>query len=286
MQIQLNLKNNFKLSAEQHPFHLVNPSPWPIFVAIFLLSTIFFLIGFFHEEFIHSCLFFQNIYFFSIFIFFISIIAWFNDIILESTFEGHHTIRVQKGLRYGIGLFIISEVFFFLAFFWAFFHSSISPSIFIGNIWPPFGINTLQTWNLPFLNTLILLSSGVSVTWAHRAIIGHETADCYYRAHSLYGLLVTIIYGIIFTCIQRYEYIHADFDFADSIYSTTFYSTTGLHGLHVLVGTIFLIVCFIRHLKYHFTYEHHFGLEAAIWYWHFVDVVWLFLFISIYWWGA
>jgi len=284
------LKNNFKVIAEQHPFHLVNPSPWPIFVSIFLLNIVFFLIGYLHDDLLYldGCTFFHYVYLISFIFFFICIYAWFNDIILESTFEGHHTLRVQRGLRYGIILFIISEIIFFFAFFWAFFHSSISPSIFIGNIWPPIGIQTLITWNLPFLNTLILLSSGISVTWAHRALVTNRTnfKIGITRLHSLTGLIITVIYGILFTLIQRYEYIHASFTINDTIYGTTFYVTTGLHGLHVLIGTIFLFVCLIRHIKYHFTYEHHFGLEAAIWYWHFVDVVWLFLFISIYWWGG
>jgi len=283
--IETALKNNFDHRAEQHPFHLVNPSPWPIFTALFLLINVFCLVSFLHDELIHPCIFIYFLQIFSIPIFIICIIAWFNDIILESTFEGHHTIRVQTGLRYGIALFIVSEILFFFAFFWAFFHSSISPSIFIGNIWPPIGINALHTWRLPFLNTLILLSSGISVTWAHRAII-NNSKTINDRIHSLLALFITILYGIIFTFIQRFEYIHANFLINDGIYATTFYSTTGLHGLHVLIGTIFLIVCLLRHLNYHFTYDHHFGLEAAIWYWHFVDVVWLFLFVSIYWWGG
>jgi len=218
--------------------------------------------------------------------FFLTVVVWFNDIILEATFEGHHTLRVQSGLRYGIALFIVSEVLFFFAFFWAFFHSSVSPSIFIGNVWPINGISVLSAWGLPLLNTIILLSSGVSVTWAHRAILTDSTSTINTRLHSLNALFITIIYGVIFLFVQRFEYINAGFTINDGIYGTVFYSTTGLHGLHVLVGTVFLIVCLIRHINYHFTCEHHIGLEAAIWYWHFVDVVWLFLFVSIYWWGG
>jgi cytochrome c oxidase subunit 3 len=214
--------------------------------------------------------------------FFVTIISWFNDIVIESTFQGYHTQKVQKGLKFGMILFIISEIMFFFAFFWAFFHSSIAPSIWVGNVWANY-IQVLNTWNLPFLNTVIILSSGISVTWAHRAII---TGPFTSRKDVILGLLVTIVYGIIFTFIQHYEYVHAGFDISDSIYGSTFYALTGLHGLHVLIGSFFLLVCLFRQIKYHFTFEHHFGFEAAIWYWHFVDVVWLFLFIAVYWWGG
>jgi cytochrome c oxidase subunit 3 len=295
-QQQISLQNTILTKGEQHPFHLVNPSPWPIFLSLYLLNSIFYLIGFLHESLIHPCPFIYFLHKFSFILFILTVIVWFNDIVLEATFEGHHTLRVQSGLRYGMGLFIVSEILFFFAFFWAFFHSSISPSVFIGNVWPPNGILVLSPWSLPLLNTVILLSSGISITWAHRAIITLSEKDnddninnndtFNIRLHSLTALFITIIYGLMFLYIQRFEYINTFFTIEDGIYATVFYSTTGLHGLHVLVGTIFLIVCFLRHIYYHFTVEHHVGLEAAIWYWHFVDVVWLFLFISIYWWGG
>jgi cytochrome c oxidase subunit 3 len=288
-----NTKNKKNYNRQQHPFHLVNPSPWPIFLSIYLLSSIFYLIGLLHENLIHPIAFIYSLHKFSIFLFLYTITAWFKDIVRESTFEGHHTLRVQYGLRLGIGLFIISEILFFFAFFWAFFHSSISPSIFIGNVWPPEGILVLNPWGLPLLNTVILLSSGISITWAHRAIITRPLNKFFFqhkkvnnRLHVIAALIVTIFYGLLFLFIQRFEYIHTDFSINDGIYGTVFFSTTGLHGLHVLVGTVFLIICLLRHIFYHFTFEHHIGLECAIWYWHFVDVVWLFLFISIYWWGG
>lgn len=177
---------------------------------------------------------------------------------------------------------------FFFSFFWAYFYCSISPNIFIGCVWPPKGIIPINPWTLPFLNTIILISSGVFLTWAHRAI----TSDGdWYVSHKLrleviIALFFTIILGVIFTLCQYYEYVHATFTIADSIYGSIFYIITGFHGLHVIIGTIFLIVCFFRHLFYHFTIDHHVGFEAAIWYWHFVDVVWLFIFVSIYWWGS
>lgn len=205
---------------------------------------------------------------------------WFRDIVVESTFEGNHTAKVQTGLRFGMVLFIVSEIMFFFAFFWAFFHSSLSPAVAIGCVWPPMGIETLNPWEVPFLNTLILLSSGVSITWAHRAIIAGN------RANTIIGLGITILLGIIFTLCQLFEYITAPFGINDGVYGSVFYMATGFHGFHVFVGTTFLVVCLLRQVFYHFTIEHHFGFEAAAWYWHFVDVVWLFLFTSIYWWGS
>jgi cytochrome c oxidase subunit 3 len=177
-------------------------------------------------------------------------------------------------------LFIVSEIMFFFAFFWGFFASSLAPTIEIGGIWPPPGINVLNPWEIPLLNTLILLLSGFTCTWAHHAMIEGK------RQAVILSLGLTVILGIIFTGLQAMEYFEADFTISDGIYGSTFFLTTGFHGFHVLVGTTFLVVCFFRVLSYHFTRNHHFGFEAAAWYWHFVDVVWLFLFVSIYWWGG
>jgi len=168
----------------------------------------------------------------------------------------------------------------FLAFFWAFFHSSLAPTVEIGAIWPPKGIEVLNPWEIPFLNTILLLSSGASVTWAHHAILAGN------RQQAINGLAITIVLAVIFTGFQAYEYLEAPFSITDGIYGTTFYTTTGLHGFHVILGTIFLIVCLYRLINYHFTKQHHFGFEAAAWYWHMVDVVWLFLFVCIYYWGG
>jgi cytochrome c oxidase subunit 3 len=206
--------------------------------------------------------------------------VWWRDVVRESTFEGHHTGIVQRGLRYGVILFIVSEVLFFFAFFWAFFHSSLAPTIEIGSIWPPKGIKVLNPWEIPFLNTLILLLSGSTVTWAHHAIV----SNC--RTQAILSLILTIFLAVIFTSFQGFEYSIASFRLSDGIYGSTFYMATGFHGFHVFVGTLFLFVCLIRLIKYQLTQQHHFGFEAAAWYWHFVDVVWLFLFVSIYWWGG
>ncbi|CAM9258481.1 unnamed protein product [Discosporangium mesarthrocarpum] len=206
--------------------------------------------------------------------------TWWRDIIREAVYEGHHTLAVQDGLRMGMILFIISEVMFFFAFFWAFFHSSLVPVFNIGGVWPPVGIEVISPWALPLVNTLLLLSSGASLTWSHHALVGGN------RSQSLLALIITLILALSFTALQAMEYLEAPFSMSDGVYGSCFYLATGFHGFHVIIGTIFLTICSIRLYNYHFSREHHFGFEAAAWYWHFVDVVWLFLFLTIYWWGS
>ncbi len=262
-------------TLQKHPFHLVDPSPWPIFASFGALCTtvggVMFFHGFIGGSELGSCGFLMILY---------SMFVWWRDVIRESTFEGHHTLLVQLGLRYGMILFIVSEIMFFLAFFWAFFHSSLAPTVEIGAVWPPKGIEVLNPWEVPFLNTIILLSSGASVTWAHHAILAGNHKE------TVSALVVTIVLAALFTTLQVLEYIEAPFTIADSVYGSCFFLATGFHGFHVFVGTIFLAVCLFRQLSFHFTRKHHFGFEAAAWYWHFVDVVWLFLFVAIYWWGG
>ena len=190
-----------------------------------------------------------------------------------------HTSIVELGLRWGMALFIISEVFFFVRFFWAFFHRRLSPNVEVGAVWPPFGIKVFNPFQVPLLNTVILISSGIRVTWAHHTlIIGNYS-------QTKAGLFVTVALGFYFSFLQVLEYYEARFTFADRIYGSTFFIATGFHGLHVIIGTLFLLVMLFRHIKYEFRKNHHFGFEAAAWYWHFVDVVWLFLYIIICWWG-
>jgi cytochrome c oxidase subunit III len=222
----------------------------------------------------------------------------------ESVVRGDHTPVVKLGLRYGMILFIASEVMFFFAWFWAFFNSALFPrDVAIGQ-WPPMGIVTFDPWHLPLLNTLILLTSGATVTWAHHALLHKDRNGC------IQGLIVTVLLGMSFTAVQAYEYSSATFTFGlnhamllpltdpvhmtltagvgnlTAIYGTTFFMATGFHGAHVIIGTTFLIVCLARAIAGQFTPARHFGFEAAAWYWHFVDVVWLFLFACIYVWGA
>nr|YP_010865478.1 cytochrome c oxidase subunit III [Eoneureclipsis hainanensis]WGT74387.1 cytochrome c oxidase subunit III [Eoneureclipsis hainanensis] len=255
-----------------HPYHLVNYSPWPLTSALGTMIMMMGMIKWFHFN-------FNTIMIMGIIIILISMFQWWRDIVRESTYQGLHTPQVALNMRWGMILFIISEIFFFLSFFWAFFHSSLSPNIEIGMNWPPQNINPFNPFKIPLLNTLILLSSGISVTWTHHSLLNNN----YNKTN--FSLLITILLGIYFTMIQLFEYNEASFSMADSIYGTTFFLTTGFHGLHVLIGTLFLMTCLMRQIKLQFSSNHHFGFEAAAWYWHFVDVVWLFLFIFMYWWA-
>lgn len=196
------------------------------------------------------------------------------------TFLGDHTKRVRRGITIGFLLFIISEAFAFISVFWSFFHSALSPSIEIGGIWPPFGLTTLNSFGLPLTNTVLLLSSGAFVTLSHHSLIGRI------RKTTIEGAIATLVLAILFTYYQGIEYSEASFSIADSVFGTVFFASTGLHGFHVIVGTLFLLYSFIRIYAYHSTSQHHVGLESAIAYWHFVDVVWLFLFIVVYIWGC
>lgn len=261
--------------VQRHPYHLVDQSPWPLFTGIstFILTT-------------GSVAYMHNYagggYIFALGVLTLIGVAanWFRDVVREATFQGHHTKPVQNGLKEGMILFIVSEVMFFVAFFWAFFHSSIAPTIEIGSIWPPAGIETLDAFEVPLLNTIILLSSGATCTWAHLAMVEGN------RSQVLAALFSTVTLGLLFSVCQAYEYIEAQFTISDGIYGSTFFMSTGFHGFHVLIGTTFLAVCLYRAFRGHFTTTHHLGFEAAAWYWHFVDVVWLFLFVSIYYWGG
>ena len=264
-----------KKNNQTHSFHLVDPSPWPLISAFSALMLTFGGVMYMHG---YSGGGFLWRFGFCMVLF--MMFCWWRDIIREGTIEGQHTESVQAGLRLGVLLFIVSEIMFFFAFFWAFFHSSFNPGLAIGGVWPPAYLTVLDPWKIPLLNTIILLSSGATVTWAHHCIVEGLKED------GLKALLSTIVLAIIFTLLQFYEYNSASFTISDGIYGSTFYMATGFHGFHVFVGTCFLGVCTYRLFNNHFTREHHFGFEAAAWYWHFVDVVWLFLFITIYWWGS
>lgn len=205
---------------------------------------------------------------------------WFRDVISEATYLGNHTLAVQRGLNMGVALFIVSEALFFLAIFWTFFHSALSPNVELGAHWPPSGIDAVNPFELPLLNTIILLSSGVTVTYAHHSIIQGN------RNGALYGLALTVVLAIIFTALQGIEYSISQFTISDGTFGSCFYFGTGFHGFHVIIGTAFIAVGLWRVLAYHSTENHHLGLESGILYWHFVDIVWLFLYISIYYWGS
>lgn len=259
--------------VQKHPFHLVDPRPWPLLRSTRALMVTRGRVAYFHGY--RGGGMFTRL---GMILLLASMYVWWRDIVREGTLEGQHTSMVQLGLRFGMLLFIVSEVMFFVAFFWAFFWAALAPVPEIGSIWPPKGIEVLRTWEVPFLNTVLLLSSGASVTWAHHAIVAG------YRGQALMGLWVTIGLAVFFTAFQVFEYYNAGFRISDGVYGSTFYLATGFHGFHVFVGTCFLTVCLVRMMRYHFTRQHHFGFEAAAWYWHFVDVVWLFLFVTVYWW--
>nr|AXS66293.1 cytochrome c oxidase subunit 3 [Staphylinoidea sp. 2 KM-2017] len=260
-------------SHKNHPFHLVDVSPWPILGALSAMTTMMGLIKWFH-------MFNNNLFLLGTLTTIMIMYQWWRDITREGTFQGLHTYPVTMGLRWGMILFITSEVFFFISFFWGFFHSSLSPSVEIGMMWPPMGIEPFDPMQIPLLNTLILLTSGLTVTWAHHSLMENDFNQ------TSQSLILTVLLGIYFSILQGYEYIEAPFTISDSVYGSSFFMATGFHGLHVMIGTSFLLICLIRHLNNHFSCIHHFGFEAAAWYWHFVDVVWLFLYISIYWWGS
>jgi len=271
----MKIKNKILINTEHQPFHLANPSPWPLYASLLTFQLLLSTLLFFHN-FAGAI---SSMYF-SLVIFLYVVFAWFYNIVIESTFQGNHTKKVQSGLRMGMVLFITSEVMFFFSFFWCFFHSSLAPSIWIGNIWPPVGIEIISLWHLPFLNTVILLSSGVSLTWSHRLLLTGGVKA------SIQGLALTIAWGVLFTFLQYTEYKNTSFSINDSIYGSIFFLLTGFHGFHVLLGTALLIVCLIRFYYHHFLVSQHIGFECSIWYWHFVDVVWIFLYILVYCWGC
>ena len=253
-----------------HSFHIVEIRPWPLLTGLRVLSLTSRIVYWFKFSIINNFL-------FSFLILILIRFFWWRDVTRESTFQGNHRSLVQLGLKIGIILFIFSEVIFFSGFFWTFIHASLSPCYDIGLIWPPKDILPLNPFQVPLLNTIILLSSGITVTWRHHLILSNKNAQI--------SLFLTIILGGYFTALQGLEYIQASFSLADSIYGRVFFVRTGFHGIHVIIGSCFLFVCLIRLILKNFSFSHNIGYEFAIWYWHFVDVVWLFLFSLIYWWG-
>ncbi len=264
---------------KNHDYHILNPSIWPFLGGVGAFIMLLGAVLLFHDygpwvALIGLALVLYVMY------------AWWSEVVHESR-VGDHTPVVRIGLRMGFIMFIISEVMFFSAWFWSFFKHAMYPmdpagqSPIVDGVWPPAGIETFDPWHLPLINTLILLCSGCAATWAHHAL-AHDND----REGLKWGLILAIALGVLFTAFQAYEYIHAAFGFSGNIYGANFFMATGFHGFHVIVGTIFLFVCLMRVLKGHFTPEKHIGFEAAAWYWHFVDVVWLFLFFAVYIWGA
>nr|AZL35860.1 cytochrome c oxidase subunit III [Cosmoscarta mandarina] len=258
---------------KNHSFHMVDYSPWPISGSLGAMTLTSGMLMWFHKL-------NYNMLILGTIIIMLTMIQWWRDIIRESTFQGLHTKTVIKGMKWGMIMFILSEIMFFLSFFWSFFHSSLSPTMEIGINWPPVGILTFNPMGIPLLNTTILLSSGITITWAHHSLMNNK------HNQSMQSMFLTIMLGVYFSMLQLYEYMESPFTISDSIYGSTFFMATGFHGIHVLIGTTFILVSLKRHMMYHFSNYHHFGFEASAWYWHFVDVIWLFLYISMYWWGS
>ncbi len=271
---------HYEDSGLPQPYHLVRPSPWPLVGAfaagLLALGTVLFMhkvkLGEFAFGLTGVCAGLAAVV--------AVMVVWWRDVIHEAVVERAHSPLVKIGLRYGMALFIASEVMFFAAFFWAYFDSALFPREAIGGVWPPANITTFNPFDMPVTMTLVLLLSGTTVTWAHHAILEGKQKE------AAKALGITVALGVLFSCFQAFEYHHATFTIKDGIFGSTFYMATGFHGLHVIIGTIFLAVCWWRTAKGHFTPDSHFGLEAAAWYWHFVDVVWIFLFVSVYWYGS
>lgn len=267
-------------SGLPQPYHLVQPSAWPLLGSFAAGLLALGIVLFMHKVKLGGIdIGLKGILFGLVGVLAIMVV-WWRDVIRESVVEKVHSPIVKIGLRYGMALFITSEVMFFAAFFWAYFDTALFPREAVGGVWPPKNIHTFDPFDMPFMMTLILLLSGTTVTWAHHAVLEGKTKD------AARALALTVGLGFVFSCFQAYEYHHATFTIKDGIFGSTFYMATGFHGLHVIIGTIFLAVCWWRTVKGHFTPQSHFGLEAAAWYWHFVDVVWLFLFVSVYWYGS
>ena len=262
---------------KNHDYHILTPSWWPFLGALAGFIMLFGAVLFFHDKgpwmmligLVGVCY---------------VMFGWWAETVKEN-FAGDHTPVVKIGLRYGVVMFIMSEVMFFSAWFWTFFKHALYPmgpeSPIKDAVWPPVGIETFDAWHLPLINTLILLCSGAACTWAHHAL-AHENN----KQDMKWGLIIAVALGVLFTVFQAYEYSHAAFGFSGNIYGATFFMATGFHGAHVIIGTIFLFVCLLRVMRNHFQPDNHVGFEAAAWYWHFVDVVWLFLFAAVYIWGG
>lgn len=263
---------------KNHDYHILNPSIWPLMASAGAFIMLFGSVLWMHGSGPYAFLIGLAMVLYVMF-------GWWSEMVSEGENGVDHTPVVAIGLRYGVIMFIMSEVMFFAAWFWSFFKHAMYPmgpmSPAIDGVWPPVGIETFDPWHLPLINTMILLCSGMAATWAHHALV-HENN----REDMKWGLILAVVLGAIFTVFQIYEYTHAAFGFSGNIYGANFFMATGFHGFHVLIGTIFLLVCLVRLQKGHFTPERHLGFEAAAWYWHFVDVVWLFLFAAVYVWGG
>jgi len=257
---------------QYHSYHLVTPSPWPLLTSLAALGVTIGGVLYMHRYEGGSLVLASGL---------LNLILvmtiWWRDVIREATFEGMHTQNVQAGLKLGVVLFILSEVMFFFGFFWSYFHYTIDHGVALGGKWPPYGLISFNPYGVPLMNTIILLLSGATVTVVHYYLVAGDATN------ATWWMVATLWCAVSFLALQGYEYFTAPFDISDGVYGSIFFMATGFHGFHVIIGTLFLSVCYGRLERYHFTKDHHIGFLAAAWYWHFVDVVWLFLFVSVYW---
>lgn len=251
------MKNIRRAQYQGHPYHLVEPSPWPLLTS-FALLTLTVRAAMYFNGFTNGGLLLRLGFIATL----RAMILWFRDVSAEGRYLGHHTFAVQKGLNLGIALFIVREIFFFISIFWAYFHSALAPTVELGRHWPPQGIDPLNPFEIPLLNTILLLSSGASVTYAHHSLIEGN------RKGVILGIILTVVLALLFTALQGLEYYEAPFTIRDSVYGSTFFFATGFHGLHVIIGTLFIVVAFFRILSYQLTDHHHLGFESSILYWH------------------
>nr|YP_010834287.1 cytochrome c oxidase subunit III [Melecta chinensis]WFP44655.1 cytochrome c oxidase subunit 3 [Melecta chinensis] len=256
-----------------HPYHLVTNSPWPLFLSISIFNILMNICMWFNlEEFKIKILMINFL------IFFLCFNLWIRDVIRESFFQGMHTLMISKFLKFSMILFILSELFFFISFFWTYFHMFIAPDPEIGMQWPPKNIIMFDPYEVPLMNSIILIASGISVTWCHNSLLNNNYND------SKTSLSLTISLGVCFSLFQYIEYKDSFFCINDSIFGSIFFLMTGFHGLHIIIGIIMLSYSLGRFINQQMSKTHHFNFELSLWYWHFVDVIWLFLYLFLYWW--
>nr|ARW70289.1 cytochrome c oxidase subunit III [Kaburagia rhusicola ensigallis] len=254
------------------PYFILNMSPWPILMALNTFNLMISNIMIMNFK-------FNLISMMNLTLMIIIAILWWRDIIRESTFQGNHNFHIMNLIKLSMILFIVSEMFLFISFFWNFLHNSLAPSIEIGLNWPPKNINFFNPLLIPLLNTVILLTSSFTITLTHFYMLNNL------KNNSIKFMNLTIILSMYFLLLQALEYKQANFTFSDSVFGSSFYIATGFHGLHVMIGTIFLITNLMRMINMHFSHIHHISFELAAWYWHFIDIIWLFLYMTFYWWN-